>query len=95
MVFPYFPIFSHIFLWFSHHFPIGWVPQILSGPALPIWPPQVRVLFEALEIGATDAWSLFLSLDHNEDYQHLGGLSAEWFVWWVVWNIFDVAMYWE
>lgn len=30
---------------------------------------EVRVLFEALEIGATDAWSLFLSLDHNEDYQ--------------------------
>lgn len=29
----------------------------------------MRTLFEALEIGATDAWSLFLSLDHNEDYQ--------------------------
>ena len=32
------------------------------------------MLFEALEIGATDAWSLFLSLDHNEDYQNLGDL---------------------
>jgi len=30
---------------------------------------EVRVLFEALEIGATDAWTLFCSLDHNEDYQ--------------------------
>ena len=33
------------------------------------------MLFEALEIGATDAWSLFLSLDHNEDYQNLGDLD--------------------
>ncbi|CAK9110208.1 unnamed protein product [Durusdinium trenchii] len=30
---------------------------------------EVRVLFEALDIGVTDAWTLFLSLDHNEDYQ--------------------------
>ncbi|CAE6911260.1 putative tubulin--tyrosine ligase C12B10.04 [Symbiodinium microadriaticum] len=32
---------------------------------------EVKVLFEALELGATDAWTLFLSLDHNEDYQIL------------------------
>ena len=30
---------------------------------------EVRVLFEALDIGVTDAWTLFLSLDHNEDYE--------------------------
>ena len=48
--------------------------------------PEVRVLFEALEIGATDAWSLFLSLDHNEDYQNLGDLDFrmgwQWLFWW-------------
>lgn len=30
---------------------------------------EVRALFETLELKATDAWTLFQSIDHNEDFK--------------------------